>query len=82
MAATIWNNFSRPTQRAWNEQANQLNKLPVPGKFMSERNTTLQQIMYGDTLSFFKYTHQQLKKGYNPDWSVWNSSVFLTDLIQ
>ena len=52
MAATIWNNFSGPTQRTWNERAKRLNKLPVPGKFMNETNITVQQIMYRDTLSF------------------------------
>ena len=76
MAATIWNNFSGPTQRAWNEQAKRLNKLPVPGKFMNETNITVQQIMYGDTLSFFNFTHKQLKRGLDPDRSICNSSVY------
>ena len=53
MAAQILNNFSGPTQRAWNERANRLNHLPVPGKFMNKSDITLQQIMYGDTLFFF-----------------------------
>ena len=41
MAAQIWNNFSSPTQRAWNERANRLNCLPVPGKFMNKLDITL-----------------------------------------
>ena len=86
MAAQIWNNFSGPTQRSWNKRAEALNKLPVPGKFM-DMNTNkstgakLQQIMYGDTISFFKYTHKQLKRGYNTDRQIRNSSVFFVDQI-
>ena len=43
---------------------------------MNESDITLQQIMYGDTLSFFNFTHKQLKRGLDPDWSVCNSSVY------